>query len=74
MAEGAALRKVMEKSLAVIGLSALHTLFLDLQMHGILLEGGKRYSLKDVCKILNALFGAESSALMMERIYKELQV
>ncbi|NWG37090.1 hypothetical protein [Nitrososphaera sp.] len=70
--DGAVLRGVIERGLAVIGASALRALFHDLEFGGIMLEQGKAYSLKDLSRALASLFGAEATEIMMDRIRREL--
>ena len=69
---GIRLKKAIESSLKVLGSGGLHIVFHDLESHAILLESDKLCSLKDVCKLLNDLFGGEIAGLMMERLYNEL--
>lgn len=73
LVDGIALKRAMEEALEVIGPPGLHHLFEDLERHGIAFEKGKICSLKDVCKIMNDLFGGEASGLLMERIYDKLR-
>jgi hypothetical protein len=70
--DGAVLRGVVERSLGVIGASALRALFHDLEFGGIMLEPGKAYTLKDVSRVLVSLFGMEATEIMMDRIRREL--
>lgn len=70
--DGATLMKAIEKGLDVIGSSGLSYLFYDLESQGIILERGRLYSLKEVCEALELVFGREATAMMMERICKNL--
>jgi hypothetical protein len=72
--DGVVLKHAIQRGLAILGPTGLIVLFQDLERHGILLKSEKVCSLKDVCKAIHDLFGGELAGLMMERIYKELQV
>lgn len=74
LVDGTALRHAIQRGLAILSAAGLIVIFQHLEKHGILLESGKECSLKDVCMAVNDLFGGELSGLVMERIYKELQV
>lgn len=69
--DGTSLKRIIERSLSVIGLPALHALLHDLEAAGIYLEHGKAYSLNEVRRVLVSLFGAEATDIMMDRIYRE---
>lgn len=69
--DGTSLKRIIERSLSVIGLPALRALLHDLEAAGIYLEQGKAYSLNEVRRVLVSLFGADATDIMMDRIYRE---
>jgi hypothetical protein len=69
--EGTSLKRIIERSLSVIGTPAMCALLHDLETAGIYLEQGKAYSLNEVRRVLVSLFGADATDIMMDRIYRE---
>jgi hypothetical protein len=70
--DGAVLREIIECALKVLGASALRALIHDLEAGGIVLEQDRSYSLKDVSRVLESLFGPDATGIIMARIYREV--
>ena len=67
------LRRVIEKSLAVLGTGTIQAITEELGRHGIDLDSQTAfYSLQAVEEKLNIIFGKEIGTMMFDRIRKQL--
>ena len=67
------LRRVIEKSLAVLGTGTIQAITEDLGRHGIDLDSQTAsYSLREVEEKLNIIFGKEIGTMMFDRVRKQL--
>ena len=66
------LRPAIVRALDVLGASALDHILYELEKNGVAFREGKSYTPYQIEQVMEALFGKEAAALIIERVLSEL--